>query len=119
MSAILCLIRAFFNSGKSQISQGAKSVEQGGWSNFVMYSLARNSRTYHAEGNCHGGQSTCQARVRVLSSEQIPISSSSAICFVPNLRSERTKVRTLFTFASVLSVLAANFFRHLEHLALR
>jgi hypothetical protein len=31
--------------------------------------LARNS--HHAQGHCHGGECTCQARVRVFSYEQI------------------------------------------------
>jgi hypothetical protein len=41
-----------------------------------MNFLARNSRTHLAQGHCHGGEFTCQARVRVFSSEQIPITLS-------------------------------------------
>jgi hypothetical protein len=38
-----------------------------------------NLLTYHAQGLCQGGESTCQARVRVFPSEHIPILNSSAI----------------------------------------
>jgi hypothetical protein len=52
-----------------------------------------------AQEHCHGGEFTCQARVRVFPSEQIPMFNSSAISLTPNLRSVSTKVRILSTFA--------------------
>ena len=35
------------------------------------------AKSYHAQGHCHGGESTYQARVRVFSSEQIPVTLSA------------------------------------------
>jgi hypothetical protein len=66
--------------------------------------FTRDILTHHWQGHFHCGESTGQARVRVFSSEQIPTFSSSASSLTPNLRSERTKVRTLSTFASVLCI---------------
>jgi hypothetical protein len=69
-------LQGIFNFGKSQKSHGAKSDEEGRSSIFVMDFLTRKSRTLNASyaGHCHEGDSTCQARrVRVFSSEQIPV----------------------------------------------
>jgi hypothetical protein len=61
------------------------------------------------QGNCHNGESTCQARVWVLSSEQVPIF-KPAISLTPNPLAECIKVRTVsFVF------LAAHFLGHLAH----
>jgi hypothetical protein len=52
--------------------QEAKSI-------FVMEFFAgtRKLLTHHAQGHCHGGESTYQATVRVFSSEQIPVTLSA------------------------------------------
>jgi hypothetical protein len=42
MSANLCSLREFYDSGKSQKSQLPESRDYGGWFIFVMYFLARN-----------------------------------------------------------------------------
>ena len=51
----LCPFVPFFNFGKSQKLQGAKSGEYGGWSIFVMEFLARNLRTLNE--SCAGALS--------------------------------------------------------------
>ena len=35
------------------------------------------TNSHHAQGHCHGGESTYQARVQVFSSEQIPVTLSA------------------------------------------
>jgi hypothetical protein len=63
---------------------------------FVMDFLARGTReilTHHAQGYCHGGESDCQARVRVFPPNRFP-QPSSAISLAPNLLFECTKVHT-------------------------
>jgi hypothetical protein len=103
MSANLRPIRGILlNFGMSQNSQEAKSSEWCGWSIFVCNGLLRQEPlTHHAQGHCHCGESACQARLWGMSSEQIPVP-PPAISLTPNLRSECTKGRTLFTFTSVL-----------------
>jgi hypothetical protein len=85
---------------------GAKSGEEDGWLIFVMDFLDSNSRILNA--SCSGtltwwrilsiGQSSC---VFLRTDSYIHC---FCYCLTPNLRSERTKVRILSTFSSVLRV---------------
>jgi len=45
--------------------------------NGVLGQELANSLTHHSQGHCHGGESTYQVRVRVFSSEHIPVTMSA------------------------------------------
>jgi hypothetical protein len=64
---------------------------------------------HQAQELCHGEESSWKVRVGVFSSEGFPIFNSFAISLTPNLRSERTKVRTFSTLANVLCVFSCPF----------
>jgi hypothetical protein len=72
----------------------------------------REILTHQAQGHCQGGESTCQPRVRVFSSEQIPVTLSA----LPNNTVDSPFVRTPSTFAAVLAFLVAHCLGHLPHL---
>jgi hypothetical protein len=65
----LSLERAKIRRGLSQVNK----VDV----HFCNGVLSHELLTHHAQGHCHGGESTYQARVWVFSSEQIPITSSA------------------------------------------
>jgi hypothetical protein len=60
---------------------------------------------HRVQGHCHGEESTCQVKVLVFSSEQIPVTLSE----LPNNTVDSPFVPTLYTFAYVLCVFAVPF----------
>jgi hypothetical protein len=72
---IFVLSGHFFSFGKSQKSQGAVRWIR----RMVHFCNGFLSELFNASysGHCHGGESTCQARVRVFSSERIPTTLSA------------------------------------------
>jgi hypothetical protein len=79
VSANLCPFRAFFNHGKSQKSQELSWVNKadGPFCKGFLSQETRKLLMHHVQGNCHGEGFTCQARVLVFSSEQIPVTLSA------------------------------------------
>jgi hypothetical protein len=62
------LERAKNRSGLSQVNK-----VDGPFLLLISWPGTRDLLTHHAQRHCHGGEFTCQARVRVFSSEQIPV----------------------------------------------
>jgi hypothetical protein len=63
--------KAIFSFGNSQKSHGANCGEHGGWSNFIIDFLAKNSRrARHEQRHCHDAKCKQQAKVLVFSDEQ-------------------------------------------------
>jgi hypothetical protein len=64
-----------FNFAKSQESRGGGDTWIRSMVHFEMGFLARHARTFIAScaGFCHGGESACQAAVRVFSSEHVSV----------------------------------------------
>jgi hypothetical protein len=76
MSENLWHFNEVFSFGNSQKSHEAKCGKYGGWSNFNIDFLAKNSldQAHHEQGHCHDARSKHQAKVQVFSDEQPHVS---------------------------------------------
>jgi hypothetical protein len=72
MPSNLCPFRPLFNFGKNR-----KGLSQVNKVDDPFCNEFRELLNHHVRGHCHGGESTCQARVRVFSSEQIAVTLST------------------------------------------